>query len=253
MNAAALAAWIQAGLEPAALVVLIGASFLGSFITAAFGIGGGAFLLAVMASLLPPLALIPVHGVIQLGSNALRLAVMIAYVHWPPVAAFTAGTLLGVALGGSVAVALPPGLVLIGVGLFVLWNVLGRAPRWLVRWPALIGAVTSCLTMFFGATGLFVASYTKSLNLPRRAHVASHAAFMTAQHLLKVVAFGLLGVAFGPWLGFIAAMTLAGFAGTLAGRLVLARVSDRAFRRVLDAILILLSLRLIWVGLAEFV
>jgi hypothetical protein len=35
----------------------------------AFGIGGGAALLAVMASLVPPAALIPVHGVVQVGSN----------------------------------------------------------------------------------------------------------------------------------------------------------------------------------------
>ena len=52
---------------------LIGASFIASFITAAFGIGGGVLLLAVLAALMPPAALIPVHGVVQLGSNALRL------------------------------------------------------------------------------------------------------------------------------------------------------------------------------------
>ena len=48
------------------------ASFLGSFITVAFGIGGGALLLALMASMLPPIALIPIHGIIQLGTNATR-------------------------------------------------------------------------------------------------------------------------------------------------------------------------------------
>jgi uncharacterized membrane protein YfcA len=33
-----------------------------SFITAAAGIGGGVMLLAILATTLPPIALIPVHG-----------------------------------------------------------------------------------------------------------------------------------------------------------------------------------------------
>jgi uncharacterized membrane protein YfcA len=74
---------------------------------------------------------------------------------------------------------------------------------------------------------------------------------MTAQHLAKVLAFGLLGFAFGPWLGFLAAMILAGFLGTLGGRLILDRLSDHGFRRVLDVVLILISIRLIWTGLSS--
>ncbi|MEM9047479.1 MAG: sulfite exporter TauE/SafE family protein [Pseudomonadota bacterium] len=240
---------ILAGFAPGPFAALIATSFLGSFITVAFGIGGGALLLAVMASLMPPLALIPVHGVIQLGSNALRLAVLIRHVDWRPFGTFVLGSLLGVALGGSVAVALPPGAVLIGVGGFVIYSALTSPPTWLSRLPWLTGGISSLLTMFFGATGVFVANFTKSLGLARQAHVASHAAFMTAQHLLKTLAFGLLGVAFGPWLGFIFAMILAGFLGTLAGRAVLNHVTDRIFKRALDIVLIAISARLIWVGL----
>ncbi|MBV6636691.1 sulfite exporter TauE/SafE family protein [Mameliella sp. AT18] len=240
-----------AGLEPATFWILVAVSFVSSFITVALGIGGGALLLAVMASVMPPAALIPVHGVIQVGSNALRLAVLFRHVHWPPVLTFLVGTVIGVALGGSLVVNLPPGAILIGVGGFVIWSVLSKPPAWLSRLPVVTGLISSFLTMFFGATGVFVANFTKSLNLPRQAHVASHAAFMTAQHLAKVLAFGLLGFAFGPWLGFLAAMILAGFLGTLGGRLILDRLSDHGFRRVLDVVLILISIRLIWTGLSS--
>ena len=58
------------GMDALVGVALMGISFLGSFITAAFGIGGGVVVLAVLATLLPPAALIPVHGVVQFGSNA---------------------------------------------------------------------------------------------------------------------------------------------------------------------------------------
>ncbi len=239
------------GLDTAVFSALLAISFTASFITVALGIGGGVLLLAVMASLLPPAALIPVHGVIQLGSNALRMAVLVRHVHWPPVAMFLVGTVLGVALGGSVAVNLPPGAVMIGVGCFVIWSVLSKPPAWLSRLPVLTGLLSSFLTMFFGATGPFVANFTKSLSLPREAHVASHAAFMSLQHFAKVLVFGLLGFAFGPWLGFLAAMIVAGFLGTLAGRLVLTRLSDRAFKRALDFVLVLISIRLIWLGIAS--
>jgi uncharacterized membrane protein YfcA len=71
---------------------------------------------------------------------------------------------------------------------------------------------------------------------------------MTVQHGLKVFAFGLLGFAFAPWFWVIVALIATGVIGTFAGRLVLTRISDKLFRRALDAILILLSLRLIWAG-----
>jgi uncharacterized membrane protein YfcA len=144
---------------------------------------------------------------------------------------------------------LPPQVVQIGVGLFIIWSVFSSPPQWLRRWPALTGGISSFLTMFFGATGLFIANYTKSLKLERHSHVATHAALMTVQHLLKILVFGLLGFAFGPWIAAIAGMIVSGLAGTLTGRLMLNRMTDVHFKRALDAVLILISLRLIWSGL----
>lgn len=51
---------------------IIGLSFFTSLITAAFSIGGGFIMLAVLAQVLAPVALIPVHGAVQLGSSAGR-------------------------------------------------------------------------------------------------------------------------------------------------------------------------------------
>ncbi|MAC78118.1 MAG: hypothetical protein CML66_08650 [Rhodobacteraceae bacterium] len=225
-------------------------SFAGSFITASLGLGGGIFLLAVMASLLPPAALIPVHGVVQLGSNAGRAALLIRQVYRPALAGFVAGALVGAAVGGVVVVDLPPRYMQIGIGLFVIWSILAKPPKWLARSGWLAGGLSSFLTMFFGATGPFVATYVKSLKLPRHDHVATHAVFMTIQHGLKVIVFGLLGFAFSHWALLIAALIAAGFAGTYAGRMVLDRMSDHGFRRALDIVLVLISIRLIWSGLA---
>ena len=246
-------AWLTLPPEigPALFAGLAAVSFVASLITAAFGIGGGGLLLAVMAVLVPPAALIPVHGVVQLGSNAGRMALFLREVSWTALPGFALGSLVGAALGGAVVVELPASAVQIGVGCFVIWTVFARPPRWLRDMPLVTGVVSSFLTMFFGATGLFVASYTKSLALARHAHVATHAALMTVQHGLKVVVFGLLGFAFGAWWLVIAGMILAGGAGTVIGRAVLGRLDDHGFRRALDILLVLISLRLIWAGLAS--
>ena len=105
--------------------------------------------------------------------------------------------------------------------------------------------MTTFLTMFFGATGPCVAAWTKTLGLGREAVVATNGAMMTIQHLLKTLAFGLFGFAFGPWLALIAAMIAAGFLGTMVGRGALRRMGDARFALGLNVILTALALRLI--------
>lgn len=134
-------------------IILLLGSFAGSFLTTALGIGGGAMLLAVMASILPPAALIPLHGVIQLGSNFGRSVLMWRDTDWKPLIGFIIGAVFGAAIGGSVAVNLPPALVQIGVGVFIIWTILARPPRWLSHVPWAAGGISSFLSMFFGATG----------------------------------------------------------------------------------------------------
>jgi uncharacterized membrane protein YfcA len=102
--------------------------------------------------------------------------------------------------------------------------------------------------MFFGATGPFVAAFTKSLALGRHAHVATHAVLMSVQHTVKTLAFGLFGFAFGPWLGFCAAMIATGFLGTVAGGHALNRLTDARFKLALNAVLLLIAARLLWAG-----
>ena len=46
----------------------------------------------------------------------------------------------------------------------------------------------------------------------------------------------------------MAAMIASGFLGTLAGRQVLMRIDEQKFKFALNAILVLLALRLIWAG-----
>ena len=243
--------WVEAlhaGLGWTAATAIVILSFLTSLISAAFGLGGGSVMLAVLANLLPAPAIIPVHGVVQVGSNLGRAVVLLGHVDRSVFRPFALGSIAGVALGGMIAVQLPAAIVQIGVGLFILWSVFLSPPSFMRRSGALMGITSSFLTMFFGGTGPFVATFVKALGHDRLRHVATHASLMTLQHVLKSVAFGLLGFAFGEWLPLVAMMILAGFLGTAAGKRILVRTDERRFRLALNTLLIVLALRLIWAG-----
>lgn len=239
---------LLAGLSWPIALSLLSVSFFSSLITAAFGIGGGVIMLAVMATLLPAPAIIPVHGLVQLGSNAGRAVIFRAQIDRRHLKPFVIGAVLGVAAGSSVVVQLDAGVLQIVVGLFVLWTLYLPIPALMSRSAGLTGLLSSGLTMFVGGTGPFIAAFVKTLGLDRVSHVATHAALMTVQHLLKTIAFGVLGFAFAQWIGFVALLILFGVLGTLAGRSVLLRIDELTFKRALTVILTLLALRLIYAG-----
>jgi uncharacterized membrane protein YfcA len=242
----------HAGLGWPIAATLLSFSFLGSFITAAFGIGGGAVLIAVLATLLPASAIIPVHGLVQLGSNIGRAALMFQHIHRAVVLPFFVGSFVGVSLGSAFVVQLDAGMIQIGVGVFILWSILMKPPAIMRHSAGVSGAISSFLTMFFGATGPFIAAFLKTQKLERLGHTATHATLMSIQHALKTVAFGFLGFAFSVWAGLITLLVLSGFLGTIAGRYVLMRINENVFRFTLNLLLAILALRLIYYGSIAF-
>jgi uncharacterized membrane protein YfcA len=228
--------------------LLVAASLVTSFISAAFGIGGGFTLIALLALLLPPAALIPVHGIVQFGSNAGRVGIMLKDVVWRPVLPFFIGTVIGAALGAMVVVQLPPWAVQLALGIFIIWAVFAKLPPIQQRYILLGGVVSSFLTMFFGATGNFIAAMVKSMNLEPVPHVATHSLMMTFQHFVKVLIFSLIGFQFGPYMILITGMLISGFIGTVIGSRFLSKAGGRYFKPVLNTILFLAATRLIWAG-----
>ena len=245
-----LAPFLPAALPVIDAMLLVIASLATSFMTAAFGIGGGFTLIALMALLLPPAALIPIHGIVQVGSNAGRAAIMAKDVLWRPVRPFIFGAIIGAALGGMVSVQLPPWLIQLAVGIFIMVVVFTTLPPIQQRYIFAGGVISSFLTMFFGATGTFIAAMVKSMKLDPVPHVATHSTMMTIQHLIKVLVFGLIGFQFAPYIPLIVAMLISGFIGTVVGRQFLIRAGSRYFKPVLNGILFVAACRLIWSGVA---
>ena len=67
-----MTALLPAGLDPLIALALVFLSLVTSAITATFGIGGGSLMIAALLLVMPPAVAIPVHGLVQLGSNAGR-------------------------------------------------------------------------------------------------------------------------------------------------------------------------------------
>ncbi len=61
-----------------------------------------------------------------------------------------------------------------------------------------------------------------------------------------MIAFGILGFAFGPYIPLLIGLIGFGFAGTFAGKQALNRLPEEIFRMVLKIILTLISLRLLY-------
>lgn len=243
------------GTLPALLLII--ASFFTSALTAAFGVGGGVAMLALLGLFIPVAALIPVHGAVQLGSNTGRAWHQRANIRFSIAAPFILGSLIGAAVGAYFVVQLPDALLKLVLGVFVIavtWTKIPGAARLGHAGLAVGSAVLALATMFVGATGpLLSAFFAQIIPDDRKALVATHAAGMTVQHALKVIVFAVAGFAFWRWLPFIALMIASGYLGTIYGSRLLEKMPEETFRRWFRIGLTLLALDLIRRGLMGMV
>ena len=71
---------------------------------------------------------------------------------------------------------------------------------------------------------------------------------MTIQHGFKIIAFGFLGFAFGPYIPLLVGLLVCGFIGTYAGKHMLNFMPEHIFRIGLKTVITVLALRLLYSG-----
>ncbi|WP_442961682.1 sulfite exporter TauE/SafE family protein [Pseudoalteromonas sp. B62] len=109
--------------------------------SAAFGAGGGLMLLVVMASFMPMTLVVPVHGLVQLGSNTNRLLLSFKHIDKRMFIYFTLGGSAGAILSSFVIVDIQLDAMKLIAGLFVIYLLWGKSP---LRYKA----VRSCGVFF---------------------------------------------------------------------------------------------------------
>ena len=78
--------------------VLSLASFGGALMAVVMGVGGGVFLLAIMAMFFLPAILIPLQGIVTLGTGASLIVLMWRHMLWATLLPFGCGAIVGAAL-----------------------------------------------------------------------------------------------------------------------------------------------------------
>ena len=241
-----MTAWLFIGLSVA--------SFLGAFIAVTMGVGGGVFLLAVMAMVFPPVILIPLQGIVTLGMGASLVALMWRHMLRDTLLPFTIGSLIGAALGAQIFTVLPAALIQGFIGAFIL--VLAWLPRITSHGSApgkfaVLGGVSTFLGMFVGATGVLVAPFVAGAAPDRRSVGVTLTGLMSISYVIRIATFGLLGVSLSAYWPLIVAMIATAALGNWIGGRTLLRIPEHIFRRGFQIVLTLLALRLLWVAVTS--
>ncbi|ALM54206.1 sulfite exporter TauE/SafE family protein [Halomonas huangheensis] len=232
-------------------LLLIALSSLTSMISASMGIGGGTLLIMTMAQVMPATALIPVHGLVQMGSNGGRMLMTLRHIERNALLAFIPGAVVGAIVASWLLIRLPEGVLELTIAAFVLLTTWGlKLPKRALGTAGTLiaGGVTTFLSSLVGASGPMVAAFIKQRSTQRQTTVATFAACMTFQHLTKAFVFGFAGFVFHDWLPLIGVMILSGVLGTWLGLRLLTRLSDHRFDVFFRLVLTVLALRLVWLG-----
>ena len=206
-------------------------------------------MLMLLAQVLPPLAIIPVHGLVQLGSNSGRAIMSWRHIDWGIIRLFLAGAIVGAVAASLVLVTLTPETIYLIIAIFTLYMCWGpRLPsRALGRSGAVvIGLFTTFLSMFTGATGPMIAAFVAQKHADKFVTVATFGAVLSVQHLLKAAVFQSAGFDLRPWIWLILAMVASGAIGTWCGLRLLRRFSTQHFQTALKLVLSVLAVRLLW-------
>ena len=229
-------------------IFLITAACFTSMLAAVGGIGGGVVLIAIMPGFLPPAAIIPVHGIVQISSNFSRVLFGVRHIEWPLLWQYLAGALVGVFVGSQFLDDMQWEAMPLILGIFILITTWMPRPSGKASWPfkfAILGTVQTALSLFVGISGPMNMPFLLRENLGRDRTVITHSAQMTCTHLLKVLAFGLVGFAFGPYWLLIIGMVFSATLGSYLGTLIRGRVPELFFRKALRILITLLALRMI--------
>jgi uncharacterized membrane protein YfcA len=232
-------------------------SFFASGVSSSLGLGGGVMTITALIYLMNPTAVIPVHAVIQANSNFFRALMNWRSINFVWILPFICGSFIGVIIGGQLSFNLPKHLIEGIIGLFIIYSLWGpklmnfNKPSYLVAMGT--GIFSSFATMFVGGTGPLVAPFIKATTADRIATVATHGAYMSIQHTLKILVFGILGFAFGPYMILIISMVICGVLGTWFGKYLLILMPEQSFNIGFNSILTILALKLLYSAISQLI
>jgi uncharacterized membrane protein YfcA len=227
-------------------------ALLAAIISGITGLGGGALLMAFMSTSVDPQALIPLHGLVQLGSNGSRVFLGFQKIEWRIVRKFFIGVVIGGGIGFLIPIRIESEWIALTVGLFLItttWlpieklieNISG--PYWI------LGALSTFISLFVGISGPLVHPILiREKNLNRHAFIATEAACSGLTHIAKIVVYLYWDFSFLKHSNILVIMILMTFLGAYLGGKLLNRVSEKTFRLVIKIFVTALASRMLLIS-----
>lgn len=229
-------------------ILLALANLVTSALTAITGVGGGMILIGLMPFFVPAVAIVPVHGVTQLVSNATRAwfgrdALDFTY-FWQ----FLAGSISGLLIFGVLVRFIHLELIPLFIGIYILlitWSdTFNQAIR---RFESffLVGFVQTGLGVFVGTPGpLNIAVLNKHYD-DNNVVVTTGALMMTVVHTAKLVVYLTMGFVFVDYWQLLVMMVIMATIGSWLGTRLRHKIRLDWLKKILPYLLTLIALKLI--------
>ncbi len=233
------------------LLIAAVAAFIAGTCSGMSGIGGGLLLPPVLAPILGVQHVVPVLSFGMLMTNAHRLWLYRQHANLKLIGSVLVTTVPAVVLGTTIYLELPPDMIAIVLGGFLLLSIpLGRffARRKLALGPAGLAVAGGFYGVVSGTTpgaGVLIVPLLLGAGLVGEAFLATDASISIAVNLTKTIIFNRLG---GLPLELLAVGLLIGLCtvpGNYAARWILRRTSVRLHTRLLEVIVLIGGLSLL--------
>jgi uncharacterized protein len=230
-------------------IFMFSLSLFTAVISAATGMGGGVVFLVGINSFLPLTSSIPIHGLIQLKNNALRVFALRAHLNYSICIPFFFGCLGGVLLVTQLAKSmdnkLVPSILILTLVLYSLFKPKKMPQLKIANWAFLpLGFITGFLGIVVGAVDPILSPFFLRDDFSRHQIIANKSFFQVLVHLAKIPVFLYLGFNYVEHWKLILVLVAGGVLGTYLGIRLLDRISQRVFIRTFRSILFLVAIKL---------
>lgn len=226
-------------------------SYFTAGISAATGMGGGVIFLVGLNFYLPLAKVIPIHGLIQLKNNAIRVFALKEHLIKPICLFYSIGCGLGVLAVTFLVSNLDNKLIpYVLIFLLVMYSLFKpkRMPELIIpNWGFLIlGFVTGFLGILVGAVDPILAPFFLRKDFSRHQVIANKSFFQFLIHFAKIPVFLYLGFNYIEYWQLILVLFVFGMLGTFHGIKILHKISQVLFVKIFKIILFAVSCKILY-------
>ncbi len=230
--------------DPLAMATLAGVTLLAFTIAGVAGFGGGLIVMPVLVWMLGPREAVPIIGLVQLVASASRMGLNWKGISWPVVNWLALGSLPISALASYLFVITPVPIFTRVLGLLLLALVAQRHTRWgrgrsiELRSFVLVGGANGLVSGYLGPPGPIGAPFYLAYGLTGVAFVGTTAAGVLLTQLPKIPVFASNALLGTQVLYIAAAMGVMAFVGSVVGKRISGKVSDRWFLAGVETLIV---------------